>query len=69
VGWSAVLVALSVVGSLDREVAHLPFDHAGVAAVSSFDVDFVGYLVEEEVVVIFMVGEGEKNPVSISWTG
>jgi hypothetical protein len=68
-GWSAVLVALSMVGSLDGEVAHLPFDHAGVAAVSSLDVDFVGYLAEEELVVIFMVGEGEKTPASISWTG
>jgi hypothetical protein len=58
-----------MVGSLDGEVAHLPFDHAGTAAVSSLDVDFVSYLAEEELVVVFMVGEGEKNPVSISWTG
>jgi hypothetical protein len=62
-------VTLSVVGSLDGEVAHFSFDHAGVAAVSSLDVDFVGYLAEEESVVVFMVGEGEKIPVSIFWTG
>jgi hypothetical protein len=64
-----VAVLLSVVGSLDREVAHLPFDHARVAAVPSLDIDFAGHLAEEELVVVVIVGEGEKSPVSISWTG
>ena len=62
-------MTLSMVGSLDGEVAYLPFDHPGIAAVPSLDVDFVGHFAEEELVVFFMVGEGEKNPVSISWTG
>jgi hypothetical protein len=58
-----------MVGSLDREVAHLPFDHAGVATISALDVDFAGHLDEQKQIVIIMIGEGGKNPVSISWTG
>jgi hypothetical protein len=64
-----VSVALSMVRSLDREVAHLPFDYAGVAAIPSCQVDFVGDFAQEEPVVIFMAGQGEKHPVSIFWTG
>lgn len=64
-----MLASLSMLGSLDREFAHLAFDHSGVAAVASFDVGFGGYFVQEVVVVIIISGEGEKNPVSISWTG
>lgn len=56
-------------GSLGGEVAHLPLDHSGIAAVSTLDVDFEGDLVEEALVVIMMIGEGGKSPVSISWTG
>ena len=62
-------VLLSVVSSLDRKVAHLPFDHARIAAVPSLDIDFAGHLTEKELVVIVIVDEGEKSPVSISWTG
>lgn len=62
-------VSLSVMGSLGGEVAHLPLDHSGIAAVSTLDVDFEGDLVEEALVVIMMIGEGGKSPVSISWTG
>jgi hypothetical protein len=69
VGWPAVAVSLPVVGSLDGEVTHLPFDHPRVAAVSTLDIDFGGNLVQETSVVIVMTGEGEKCPVSISWTG
>jgi hypothetical protein len=58
-----------MMGSLDWEVAHLPLDYPGIAAIPSFQVDFVGYFAKEEPVVIFMPGQGEKNPVSISWTG
>jgi hypothetical protein len=64
-----VAVLLSVVGSLDWEVAHLPFDHARIATVSSLDIDFASDLTEQELVVIVMVVEGGKSPVSISWTG
>jgi hypothetical protein len=42
-----VLVALSVLRSLDGEVAHLPFDHAGIATIPSFQVDFVGHFFEQ----------------------
>lgn len=56
-------------GSLGGEIAHLPFDHPRVAAVPPFDVDLAGHLIKEALVVIIMIGEGEKNPVSISWTG
>jgi hypothetical protein len=69
VGWSAVAVTLAVVGSFCREVAHLPFDHPGIGAVPTFDVEFGGDFGEEALVVIVMVGEGEKYPVSIFWTG
>jgi hypothetical protein len=69
VGWSTVAASLAVMGWLGGEIAHLPFDHAGVAAVPSFGIDFAGYLVEENLVVIVMSGQGEKNPVSRSWTG
>ena len=69
VGWATVTVPLSVMGSLGGEVAHLPLDHPGIAAVSTLDVDFEDNLVKEALVVIMMVGEGGKSPVSISWTG
>lgn len=62
-------VPLSVMGSLGLEVAHFPFDHSGVTAVSALDVGFEGDLVQEALVVIMMIGEGGKSPVSISWTG
>lgn len=65
-GRSAVLL---VVGSLAVKLAHLPFDHAGVTTIPSLRDDFVGHFSEEKLVVIFMIGEGEKNPVSIFWTG
>jgi hypothetical protein len=64
-----VAVLLSVVGSFGGEVAHLPFDHPGVAAVSALDIDFGGDLVQQALVMIVMIGEGGKCPVSISWTG
>lgn len=62
-------VSLSVMGALGGEVAHFPLDHPGIAAVSTLDVDFEGDLVQETLVVVMMIGEGEKSPVSISWTG
>ena len=58
-----------VMRSLGVEVAHFPFDHSGVTAVSTLDVDFEGDLVQEALVVVMMIDEGEKNPVSIFWTG
>jgi hypothetical protein len=64
-----VPVALSVVRSFKGEVAHFPFDYSRVAAISSFHVDFIDDLVKEKLVVIVMPGQGEKIPVSISWTG
>lgn len=62
-------VSLSVMGSLGGEVAHFPLDHPGIAAVSTLGVDFEGDLVQEAPVVIMIIDEGEKSPVSISWTG
>jgi hypothetical protein len=64
-----VPVLLPVGGPLDAEVAHLPFDYAGIATVPSLYVDFAGDFPKKELVVIFVIGEGEKIPVSISWTG
>jgi hypothetical protein len=64
-----VAVSLPVMRSFGGEVAHFPFDHSGVAAVPTLDVDFEGDLVQEALVVIMMIREGEKNPVSTSWTG
>jgi hypothetical protein len=69
VGWAAVAVSLSVMGSLGGEFAHFSLDHSGIAAVSALDVDFEGDLVHEAPVVIMMTGKGGKSPVSISWTG
>jgi hypothetical protein len=69
VGWSAVPVTLSVMGPFEGKVAHLPFDHSRVATIPSFPVDFVGYFIKGKLVMIVMTGEGEKIPVSISWTG
>jgi hypothetical protein len=69
VGWAAVAVTLAVVGSFCVEVAHLPFDHSGVAAVPAFDVEFGGDFGKKALVVIVIVGEGGKSPVSIFWTG
>jgi hypothetical protein len=60
VGRAAVLVTPSMMGSLNRKVAHLPFDHAGIAAVSSLDVDLASHLDEQTQVVIFMIGEGGR---------
>lgn len=67
--WAAVAVLLSVMRSFGGEVAHFPFDHSGIAAVSALDVDFEGDLGQEALVVIMIIGEGGKSPVSISWTG
>jgi hypothetical protein len=64
-----VAVSLSVMGPLGGEVAHLPFDHPGIAAISALYVDLEGDLVQEALVVIMMIGEGGKNPVSRFWTG
>lgn len=61
--------SLSVMRSFGGEVAHLPFDHSGIAAVSALNINFEGYLVEEALVVIMMIGEGGKSPVSRSWIG
>jgi hypothetical protein len=69
VGRAAVAAPLPVMRSFGGEVAHFPFDHSGVAAVSTLDVDFEGDLVQEALVVIMIIGEGGKSPVSISWTG
>jgi hypothetical protein len=64
-----VAVLLSVVGSFGGEFAHFPLDHSGIAAVSAFDVDFEGDFAQETLVVIMMIGEGGKRPVSIFGTG
>lgn len=69
VGWATVTVSLLVMGSLGGEVTHFSLDHPGIAAISTLDVDFEGDLVQETLVVIMKIGEGEKSPVSISWTG
>jgi hypothetical protein len=45
--WSAVLVALPVMGSLDGKVAHLPLDHARIATIPSFQVDLVNDFLEK----------------------
>jgi hypothetical protein len=68
-GRSTVLVVLSVLGPFAVKLAHLSLDHAGVTTVPPLRDDFVGHFPEEELIMIFMIGEGEKNPVSISWTG
>lgn len=62
-------VALSVARTFKGEVAHFPFDYSGVATISSFHVYFIDDLVKEKLIVIVILGQGEKNPVSISWTG
>ena len=58
-----------MMGSLDEEVTHLAFDHTGVAAISALKVDFVEHFTQKEQVVIFIVVEGGKDPVSRFWTG
>ena len=60
---------LAVVGSFGFECAHLPFDHPGVTSIPALDVDFGGHLAEQAPVVIIVIGEGGKSPVSISGTG
>lgn len=68
-GRSAVLMELSVLDSLAGEVAHLPFDHARVAAIPPLRDHLVSHFVKKEPIVIIMSSQGEKNPVSISWIG
>jgi hypothetical protein len=67
--WSAVPVLLVVMASFDPEVAHLPFDHTRISAVATFRIDLVDHFAEQEQIVIIVMGEGEKTPVSRSWTG
>ena len=62
-------VTLSMVRPLDGEVAHLPLDHPGIAAVASRRVDLASDLPDEVVVVIIMAAEGGKSPESRFWTG
>jgi hypothetical protein len=64
-----VTLSLPVMGTLGGEIAHLPFDHAWVATVTSRDVQFASHLLQKTLVVIIMIGQGEKTPVSISWIG
>lgn len=69
VGWATVVTSLAVMGPLGSEIAHLPLDHPGVAAVPPLAIDLADHLIKKALVVIIMTDEGEKNPVSISWTG
>lgn len=55
--------------SLDREVAHLSLDHTWVASVSAFRIDLINHLGKQHPIVIVIVGEGEKPPVSTLGTG
>jgi hypothetical protein len=63
------LVLLSVLGSFDREVAHFPLDHAWVAPVPAFWIDLTTDLGQQRLIMIIVVGEGEKIPVSTRGTG
>jgi hypothetical protein len=54
---------------LDREVTHLPLDHARIGPVPTFQVDLITDLVEQHLIVIITVGEGGKTPVSTRGTG
>ena len=54
---------------LDREIAHLPLDHAGIGSVPAFRVELITDLGEQHLVVITTVGEGGKIPVSTRETG
>lgn len=64
-----MLVVLSVVGSFAVKVAHLSLDHTRVTTVPPLRDDLARYFSEEDSVMIVIAGQGEKNPVSISWTG
>jgi hypothetical protein len=54
---------------LDGKIAHLPFDHTRVAAVSALRIDFTAHLGKQQDIMIITVGEGENVPVSRFWTG
>ena len=68
-GWPAGLASLSMLWPFELEVAHLPLDHAGIAAAAAFWVDLADDLDEQHSIVIIIVGEGEKIPVSTCGTG
>jgi hypothetical protein len=55
--------------SLDREIAHLSLDHTWVAPVPAFRIEFLDHLGKQHPIVIVIVGEGEKTPVSRLGTG
>ena len=58
-----------MVHSFDREVAHLPFDHAWIAAVSAFRIELIEHLGKQHPIVIIVVSEGEKTPGARRGTG
>ena len=69
VGWPAGLASLSMLCPFEPEIAHLPLDHAWIAAVSAFWVDLAGDFGQQHPIVIIIVGEGKKTPVSTRGTG
>ena len=64
-----MLALLSVMCSLDREVAHLPFDDSRIASVSAYRIEFACHLGQQHGIVIITMHEGENAPVSRFWTG
>lgn len=68
-GWSAVLTSLLMPCPFDREVTHLSLDDAWIASVSALRVDLVDHFDQQHLIVIFVVYEGGKNPVSRLGTG
>jgi hypothetical protein len=69
VGWSTGLASLSMLCPFEREVAHLPLDHAWIAAVPAFWVGLAGDLGQQHPIMIIVRGEGGKIPVSKRGTG
>ena len=58
-----------MLGLFDREIAHLAFDDARIAAIPAWRVEFAGDFGEEYGVMVIMIREGGNVPVSRFWTG
>jgi hypothetical protein len=62
-------VSLAMLGPLDRKIAHLSLDHAWIASVPALRIDLLEHLGKQYPVVIIIVCEGGKIPVSTRGTG
>lgn len=67
--WPAGLAALSMVGPLDREIAHLSLDHTWATSTPALWIELINHFGKQQQIMIAIMIEGENAPVSRRGTG